>query len=168
MGLLSKLGTLFNYDEYDEYDDYDDFFDEDDDYIDDVEKPKKSFFKRSFKKDVDDVEVPERKIFSSKSKITEFDARPKAVDVCVLTPKTYNECTDISDALLNKKAVVLNLEGLPVEVAQRIVDFTTGACVIIDGSFKSVSGSVFVITPRSIDIAGGIDDLLLNNFGIEK
>ena len=35
--------------------------------------------------------------------------------------------------------MVLNFEGLDVEVAQRIIDFTSGSCYAIGGNLRKVS-----------------------------
>lgn len=166
MGIGESLKKKFSLDE-DYYDDYDDgFFDEDE--FD--EKPKrKSFFGRSKDNSTNEgLDEQDKNIFNKRSKVTPIEQRRATMDVCVLKPQSYNDATDISDALLERKAVVLNLETINVDIAQRIIDYATGVCVAINGSFKSVSGRVFVITPKNIDITGGLDDLLLNNFGMEK
>ena len=168
MGFLEKLKNRFD---YDEYDDYDELFDEDDDYIDNFDaktsKTKSMESKFRVQKQNDTDEISGRKFFMGR-KITPLEQKKVTPDVCILKPKSYNDSVDVSDALINGRTVVLNLENLTIDVAQRIVDFATGACVVLDGSFKSISNHVFVITPNNIDIDGGMEDLLLNNFGIEK
>ena len=168
MGFLEKIKNRFD---FDEYDDYDELFDEDDDYVDSfstkTNKTKSMESKFRGEKQNDTEEIGGRKLFIGR-KITPLEQKKVAPDVCILKPKSYNDSVDISDALINGRAVVLNLENLTSDVAQIIVDFVTGACVVLDGSFKSISNHVFVITPNNIDIDGGMEDLLLNNFGIEK
>lgn len=164
MNFLEKIKKSLD---FDDFDDYDEFFD-DDDYIEDDMKnnsTKESLRHRLKKKD-ENVFV-ERKPFMNR-KITPIVQKKSAPNVCILKPTTYNDAVDVSDALMSGRAIVLNLENLEIDIAQRIVDFATGACVVLDGSFKSISNHVFVITPNNIDINGGVEDLLLNNFGIEK
>ena len=76
-----------------------------------------------------------------------------------------NEAVEITETLLAGVSVVLNLEGLDIELAQRLVDFATGTCVAIDGNFKRITKSIFIISPRTININGGADDLIGENFG---
>ena len=47
-----------------------------------------------------------------------------------------------------------NLEGLDLEVAQRIIDFTSGATFAINGNLQKISNYIFIITPASVDISG--------------
>jgi cell division inhibitor SepF len=141
MGLLNKLRQGFQEDDYDDdfYDDYDD---------EPVKKEPSAPIVGNW--------------FVSKTKA---GAKQSNMGVVLVRPQSYSDSPDISYALLNDRVVVLNLEGLRVDVAQRIVDFTTGVCVAIDGSFKSVSKYVFIIAPKNINVDGELDDLLLNNFG---
>ena len=52
--------------------------------------------------------------------------------------------------------VVLNLEGLDVEIAQRIIDFTSGSCYAVHGNVMKISHYIFVITPANVDVSGDI------------
>ena len=45
-------------------------------------------------------------------------------------------------------------EGLDVEIAQRIIDFTSGSCYAIGGNLQKVSNYIFIVTPKSVDISG--------------
>ena len=51
---------------------------------------------------------------------------------------------------------MLNLEGLDVDIAQRIIDFTSGSCYAVQGNVMKISHYIFVITPSSVDISGDI------------
>ena len=50
------------------------------------------------------------------------------MEVCVIKPTTMEEAREIADTLVDNSTVILNLEGIDVELAQRIIDFTSGAC----------------------------------------
>ncbi len=78
------------------------------------------------------------------------------MEVCVLKPQNVNDARDITDTLLMGSTVVLNLEGLDVEIAQRIIDFTSGSCYAIKGNVMKISHYIFVITPANVDISGDI------------
>ena len=45
------------------------------------------------------------------------------MEVCVIKPPSMEDTREIADTLVDNSTVVLNLEGLDVEVAQRIIDF---------------------------------------------
>ena len=86
----------------------------------------------------------------------------------MIKPSTVEDGREISDTLLSGRAVILNLEGLQVSIAQRIIDFTSGACYSINGNLQKVSHYIFIITPESVDISGDFQDLLSNtgNFDV--
>ena len=77
-----------------------------------------------------------------------------------------DDAREITDTLLSGRAVILNLEGLHVDVAQRIIDFTSGSCYSIDGNLQKVSSYIFIITPKTVDISGDFQDLLSGGFDV--
>ena len=81
-------------------------------------------------------------------------------EVCVMKPKRFDEATEIVDALLDNCTVILNLEGLDMELAQHIIDFTSGASYSLDGSIRRVSAYIFILTPEGVDITGDSQDFL--------
>ena len=53
-----------------------------------------------------------------------------------------------------------SVEGLDVETAQRIIDFTSGSCYAINGNLQKVSNYIFIITPPNVDISGDFADIM--------
>lgn len=51
------------------------------------------------------------------------------MEVCVIKPTSVEDAREITETLLANRTVVLNLEGLDVDIAQRIIDFTSGSCL---------------------------------------
>ena len=49
------------------------------------------------------------------------------MEVCVIKPTSVEDSREITETLLSGRTVILNLEGLDLEIAQRIIDFTSGA-----------------------------------------
>ena len=49
------------------------------------------------------------------------------MEVCVIKPTSIEDAREITETLLANRTVVLNLEGLDVDIAQRIIDFTSGS-----------------------------------------
>ena len=52
----------------------------------------------------------------------------------LLKPTSVEDAREITETLLSGRTVILNLEGLDLEVAQRIIDFTSGATYAISGN----------------------------------
>lgn len=85
----------------------------------------------------------------------------ETMGVCVIKPiDVDNDAREITDTLLSGSAVIINLEGLNVNMAQRIIDFTAGACCAINGNLKIISSHVFIATPETVDISGDFQELL--------
>ena len=72
----------------------------------------------------------------------------------MIRPTSMDDARDICDMLLSGRAVVINLEGVQVDLAQRIIDFSSGACYSIDGNLQKISSYIFIITPSNIELTG--------------
>ncbi len=81
------------------------------------------------------------------------------MEVCVMKPTSIDEAREITDTLLANRTVVLNLEGIDVDVAQRIIDFASGSCYAISGNLQKISHYIFIITPASVDVSGDFQDI---------
>ena len=45
------------------------------------------------------------------------------MEVCVVKPTSVDDSREITETLLAGRTVILNLEGMDLEIAQRIIDF---------------------------------------------
>lgn len=86
------------------------------------------------------------------------------MEVCVIKPTSVEDAREITETLLANRTVVLNLEGLDVDIAQRIIDFTSGSCFAISGNLQKISHYIFIITPASVDISGDFQDIFGGSF----
>ena len=82
------------------------------------------------------------------------------MEVCVIKPASMEDTREIADTLLDNATVILNLEGIDVELAQRIIDFASGACYSLNGSLQKISSYIFVLGPSSVDITGDLQNIL--------
>ena len=82
------------------------------------------------------------------------------MEVCVIKPTTMEEAREIADTLVDNSTVILNLEGIDVELAQRIIDFTSGATFAMHGNLQKISNYIFLATPNGVDISGDIQGLM--------
>ena len=88
------------------------------------------------------------------------------MEVCVIKPSSVEDAREITETLLANRTVVLNMEGLDVDVAQRIIDFTSGSCYAISGNLQKISHYIFIITPASVDISGDFQEILSGSFDV--
>jgi len=78
--------------------------------------------------------------------------------VVVFEPDTMDDAKDICDHLKGKKPIVVNLEKINKDDAQRILDFLSGSVYALDGNIQPVSKSIFLIAPNNVDIMGEFKD----------
>lgn len=139
-------------------DDYEDDYNEDD-YEDD-DRPARSYKRRSKTDTYEDEDAfeQEKPVKNTKgknsSKVVPMRTGRSGMEVCIIKPTSVEESREVTDTLLSGRAVILNLEGLHVEIAQRIVDFTSGSCYAVNGNLQKVSNYIFIITPENVDISG--------------
>ena len=86
------------------------------------------------------------------------------MEVCVIKPNSVEDAREITETLLTGRTVILNLEGMDLEIAQRIIDFTSGATFAISGNLQKISNYIFLVTPTNVDISGDLQDLLNTSF----
>jgi cell division inhibitor SepF len=67
----------------------------------------------------------------------------------VLYPESFDEARTICQFLRLNQAVIVNLENMNRDSAQRIVDFISGAVYSLDGGIKKISAGIFVVTPST-------------------
>ena len=67
----------------------------------------------------------------------------------VLYPESFDEARSICQFLRLNQAVIVNLENMNRDNAQRIVDFISGAVYSLDGGIKKISAGIFVVTPST-------------------
>ena len=156
-GFLNKM-LLPSEDE--DYDDYDDDYEE--------EKPAKKQQASSLtdtKKAESEQTVFARPKEKSPNKITQMRSSSRKaqnirMEVCVIKPTSFEDAREITETLLANQTVVLNVEGLDVDIAQRIIDFTSGSCFAMNGNLQKISNFIFIITPENVEISGDIQNLV--------
>ena len=151
-------------------DDEDGFDFDNEDYLDEgyEEEPKKTY-KPKEKKEYREEESSRERAVKTAPKITPISkgSRKQAIsgmEVCVIKPTSVEDAREITETLLNGRTVVLNVEGLDVEIAQRIIDFTSGSCFAISGNLQKISNYIFIITPANVDISGDFLNIV-DSFG---
>lgn len=82
--------------------------------------------------------------------------------VVITQPESFEDAQDICDHLKNKKPIIMNLEYLEKDLAQRIVDFLSGSVYALEGNIQKVSNGIFLIAPYNVDIMGDFKDELRN------
>lgn len=165
MGVMDKFLNYMrlNGDEDDYYDD-----DYDDDEPVEPKVPTLSRKVSAIKEEEEEVERPvvkkaqqtgSNKITQMRQPSTRRVSGGSGMEVCVMKPTSIEDAREITDTLLANRTVVLNLEGIDVDIAQRIIDFASGSCYAISGNLQKISHYIFILTPSSVDVSGDFQDI---------
>ena len=162
-----------NVDDEEYYDD-DDFYDDEVDDEDDYDEPRRPSIRRSTRAAKPEREPAPARTTRTAERPASRPSSPKitpmrssrrssgdiAMEVCVIKPKTVEDAREITETLLQQRTVVLNLEGIDLEIGQRIIDFTAGSCYALDGKLQKISNYIFIATPPNVDISGDFQSLV--------
>lgn len=80
------------------------------------------------------------------------------IRMLVYQPCSYEEAESIIDNLKARKPVIMNLDELDRELAQRIIDFIGGAVYSLGGDLKKVARNIFVVAPSNVDVMQNVDE----------
>lgn len=146
--------------------DGEEYYDEaDDDYYEEPVASGKATVSQIKKETVEE----DKKVYTPK--VAPIQKKPRVMgssgmEVCVIKPSAFDESREITETLLANRTVVLNLEGLDVDIAQRIIDFTSGSTFAIKGNLQKISNYIFIITPPSVDISGDFQEIMNGQFEV--
>ena len=176
MAFFDKMLNAMRLNSEDEEDEFynDEYLDDEEDEEEEYEPPmRRRGFRREepeeenvFEKRQSARERNQVKPAKSSQKVTPMRAVRKSqggnvpMEVCVIKPSSVEDAREITETLLNNRTVVLNLEGLDLDVAQRIIDFTSGSCFAIDGNLQKISTYIFIVTPAAVDISGDFQNIM--------
>lgn len=162
MGVMDKFLNYMKLNGEDE-DFYDDEYYEDE-YVE--EKPKKLPQPKETAPEPEEERTPVKKVTPKITPMRQVKKSGSGMEVCVIKPTSIEDAREITETLLANRTVVLNLEGLDVDVAQRIIDFTSGSCFAISGNLQKISHYIFIITPAIVDISGDFQEILSGSFDV--
>ncbi|MBE5923821.1 MAG: cell division protein SepF [Lachnospiraceae bacterium] len=164
-GMSKFMDFLKLSDPEEDYED-DGLFDEDDDDEDDFIFQKKK--KSSSYDDEDDDYAPKQvrsrqPKASNPSKLVSINSRNnRRSQVFVIKPQDISQAQTVTQYLKEGSLVVINMEGIEIHTAQRIIDFIGGACDALDGSIQGISNNIFIAAPSNVAVTGDLRDEILN------
>lgn len=174
MSLVDSLLNVMHMNPDDDEDYYDDYYDDDEE---EEAAPKRrrtpskeedSSYKSSGSSTNQPIDINrnrERVTAKSNNKVTPMRPSSKkttasGLEVCVIKPTAFEDAREITETLLMNRPVILNVEGLDVDIAQRIIDFSSGSCFAISGNLQKISNYIFIITPANVEISGDFQSLI--------
>ncbi|WP_019378509.1 cell division protein SepF [Virgibacillus halodenitrificans] len=131
MSIKNKLKNYFTMDDEYEYD-----------YIEEADDP-----------------TQEQSDKQSKKNVVSLTSMQQATSKVVLCePRNYNEAQEIADNIVNRRAVVINLQRVDRNQAKRIVDFLSGTVYAVKGDIQKLGAETFLCTPDNVDVTGSISE----------
>ena len=73
-------------------------------------------------------------------------------NIVVYYPQTPEDVQALIDYLKRREPAIVNLDDVQPDVAQRILDFLSGATYGLDGSVHRISGNIFLLSPKGVEI----------------
>ncbi|MEE1229148.1 MAG: cell division protein SepF [Lachnospiraceae bacterium] len=160
-------------DEYDEFEQTDDMINpEPEEEYDDPEedKPKRKSvlkFRRSSRKKQEDEDeytgYKEEDTPQDRTVIPIGGPQKESDEVKVIKPQEFNEAQIVAEYLKEGKTTIVNLEGIEIGQAQRIIDFIGGASFAVDGTLKAISNNIFIVAPTNIEVTGDLRDEIVSD-----
>lgn len=90
-------------------------------------------------------------------KVVEFPSQSAHSKIIIYRPVSYEDTMSIIGNLRSRKPIILNMENIDVDVAQRILDFMSGACTALGGDIRKISSKIFAVVPADYEIIGNSD-----------
>ncbi len=75
--------------------------------------------------------------------------------VVIMQPADIESAQQACDHIRAGKTVICNIEKVDTKVAQRVIDFITGAAYALDGKVMPVSSVIFVVAPHNTALVEG-------------
>lgn len=132
--VLTKVKSILGFGEYDEeYDEYDDFDEE------------------SAQNMLDDETVEPVIQNKRNNKVVNIHTSSSA-KITIIKPAAYDEATEICEALKNRRIVVINTAALENKIAQRLLDFISGASFALGGELQEIEKGVYLLSPSNVEV----------------
>ncbi|MBR1658937.1 MAG: cell division protein SepF [Oscillospiraceae bacterium] len=138
--------------------------DEDDDFTDEgeaelprpVQRPRTNPF-AAYSADNPPASAPppaQTRARPKEGKVVSLGGGAAPTQVVLITPDRFETAAEVADHLRGKRAVLLNMEATPKDVARRLVDFLSGVTYAIDGNIRKVASNTYILTPQNVNLVG--------------
>ncbi len=78
-------------------------------------------------------------------------------EVVLFHAKAFDDAAKAADELMNKRAIILNMESVDKAMTRRVVDFLSGAIYALGGDVKKVAQATYLFCPHSMVIVGDLE-----------
>ncbi|HHU43567.1 MAG: cell division protein SepF [Bacillota bacterium] len=72
-----------------------------------------------------------------------------ANDVSINRPKSFSDIRSLLDSLMDNEGFIVDFEGIDTALAQRMLDFLSGAVYAIGGKIEHIKQKMYIILPKN-------------------
>ena len=126
---------------------------EDDEYVDEPYEDEDDFEEEPPKEKAPKKSKPK---FTPEKKSRRGERGDEMYNIHRMHARTIEDGKQITELLKNKTTVIINLEGVDLAVAQRIIDYTSGSCFALDAKLESISSYIFMASPNTANVTADI------------
>lgn len=98
--------------------------------------------------------------------MSNYDNEPRLVNfkdmntnrVVMFSPSSLEDGQAVANQLKAGRICIVNFENTDGRLAQRVIDFLTGAAHSLGGAVSPISNLIFMVTPLNISISDGFDE----------
>ncbi len=94
-------------------------------------------------------------------------ASQSGLELIIRKPSSFDDSQEICDLLKQDRAIIVNLENVDRELAQKMMDFISGAIYALDAKIHQISGCIFCISPAKVDISGDYFTMISETTGFK-
>ena len=117
-------------------------------------KPMRSAQVRTYEEPSETYEQPRRVTRPERQPVTMRSASSAGLELIIRQPTNFNDSQEICDLLKQDRAIIINFEKVEPQLAQKMMDFISGAIYALDAKIHQISGCIFCISPAKVDISG--------------
>ena len=117
-------------------------------------RPMRSQTAKNYEEPSETYEQPRRVTRTERQPVPMRSAANGGLELIIRKPSSFDDSQEICDLLKQERAIIVNLENVNPELAQKMMDFISGAIYALDAKIHQISGSIFCISPAKVDISG--------------
>ncbi len=162
-GFFEKLfgGSNKDYDDYnyDEYNEMDDYYDEADDSYRETTAEAPYREQSSYRAETPEPYVaPQTERRRPAGRVVDINQKTYLQQIVIMEPSDIETAQQVCDDVREGKTVICNIEKIDPKIAQRVIDFITGAAHALRGNVMPISALIFVVAPGTTSIENSVQN----------
>ncbi len=95
--------------------------------------------------------LPEPRAAPRRKPVVSLHSAPE-VKVVVASPTSFEDAESLAAHLKARRLLIINMEAVPKEAAQRMLDFLSGTAYALGGSTHKIAADTFLLAPSNVSV----------------